>query len=86
VECALNIAKNPLQSSKVRLSRVMHVEADLLNNICHVWASEHQVLKSSNKTVKVYSIRHRAPLSCSNLRVGVNWCRARLALGHPGVI
>jgi hypothetical protein len=72
VECAPNIVKNLLQSSKVRLSRVMHVKADLLNNICNVWASEHQVLKSSSETTKVCSIRHRGPLSYSNLRIGVN--------------
>jgi hypothetical protein len=86
VESALNITKNPLQGSKMRLTRVVHVKTDLLNSIYNVWASECQVLKSSSKTAKVCSIRHKGPLSCSNLRIGVNWSRARLALRHPGAI
>ena len=86
MKSASNIAKNPLQGSKVRLPGVVHMKADLLNSIRNVWTGEGQVLKSSSKTAEVCSIRHRGPLSCSNLGVGVNWCRARLALGHPGAI
>jgi len=86
VECAPNIAKNPLQSSEVRLPRVVHVKTDLLNGICNVWAGECQVLKGSSKTAEVGSIRHRGPLSGSNLRIGVHWSRAWLALSHSGAI
>jgi len=65
VKSASNIAKNPLQGSKVRLPRIVHMKADLLNNIHNVWAGEGQVLKSSSKTAEVCSIRHRGPLSCT---------------------
>jgi hypothetical protein len=78
VESASNIAKDPLQGCKVRLTRIMHVKTDLLNCICNVWQSKHQVLKSSSKAAKVCSIRHWGPINCSNLRVGVNWSGAWL--------
>jgi hypothetical protein len=36
VKGALNVAKNTLQGSKVRLMGIVHVEANLLNYICDV--------------------------------------------------
>ena len=86
MKSASNIAKNPLQGSKVRLPGVVHMKADLLNSIRNVWTGEGQVLKSSNKTAEVCNIRHRGLLSCSNLRIGVNWSRAWFALSHSGAI
>jgi len=44
VESATNIAKDALQSRQVRCSRIMHVEADLLNSIGNVWPCEGQIL------------------------------------------
>jgi hypothetical protein len=60
----------------------MHVKADLLNSVRNVWAGERQVLESSSKAAEVCSIRHRGPVSCNNLRIGVNWSGAWLALCH----
>jgi hypothetical protein len=44
VESASNIAKNSLQSCKVRLTGVVHMKADLLHSICSIWPGERQVL------------------------------------------
>lgn len=43
-----NISKNSLESSKVRLSGVMHEEADLLDNICNVGSGKCQILKGTS--------------------------------------
>jgi hypothetical protein len=64
----------------------MHVKTDLLDCIRNVWPSERQVLEGASKAAEVCSIRHWGPLSCSNLRIGVNWCGARLALCHSSAI
>jgi hypothetical protein len=50
IECALEIAKNMLYEGKVRLSRIVHEETDLLNSICNIWPGEGEILKSTCKT------------------------------------
>jgi hypothetical protein len=53
VQSTLKIAENALHSAQVRLQRVMHVEADLLNSICNIWTSEGEILKSTSNTAIV---------------------------------
>jgi hypothetical protein len=45
VQGALNVAKNPLQSNQMNVSRSVHVETYLLNCISNVGSSEGEVLK-----------------------------------------
>lgn len=49
VQSALHVAKDPLDEMEVRLTRGMHTEADLLNNISNIWSSQHKVLKALAK-------------------------------------
>jgi hypothetical protein len=39
-EGALDIPKNTLDQREVLISRIMHVEADLLNRISNIWTGE----------------------------------------------
>jgi hypothetical protein len=39
-----DIAKNALESRKIRLPWIMHVKANLLNNICNIWPGEGEIL------------------------------------------
>jgi hypothetical protein len=39
-EGALDIPKNTLDQCEVLISRIMHVEADLLNRISNIWMGE----------------------------------------------
>ena len=48
-----NVPKNALESSKVRLSRIMHVETDLLHGIGNVRSREGQILQSACKTAVI---------------------------------
>ena len=38
VQSTLNIVQNESDEVEVPFPRIMHVEADLLNNICKVWS------------------------------------------------
>ena len=59
MKSASNIAKNSLQGSKVRLPGVVHMKADLINNIHNVLAGE-GVVESSSKTAEVCSVVRRS--------------------------
>jgi hypothetical protein len=42
--CAVNVPQDPLEKSQMTLTRIMHVHASLLYNVCNVWKSNRQVL------------------------------------------
>jgi hypothetical protein len=44
VNCPLNVVKKVLQRSKMRLLRIMHMEADMLNNVGEIRPGESEVL------------------------------------------
>lgn len=44
IKSAAYVPKNALESSKVRLPRIVHVKTDLLNCIRDVWPSEGEIL------------------------------------------
>ena len=81
MQCALNVAQDTLQGSKVRLTRIMHVQANLLNGISDIRPGEGEVLQSTGETPEVGGILNRWTIS-RQLGVGVHRSRARLALGH----
>jgi len=79
---ALKVVKNPLGSSQVSLTRIMHVKADLLDSICNVRASEHQVLEGTYKIAVGSRIIHRRASICGDLGTSVNGGRAGIAATH----
>ena len=56
---ALKIAKDAFNERKVRFTRVMHMEMDLLNNISNVWASESSVLEGTREATMERGIRNQ---------------------------
>ena len=81
MQCASNVAQDTLQDSKVRLTRIMHVQANLLNGISDIRPGEGEVLQSTGETPEVGGILNRWTIS-RQLGVGVHRSRARLALGR----
>ena len=50
VNCATEVAEEPLQSSEVWLPGIMHMETDLLNSVGEVRPGEGEVLQSAGQT------------------------------------
>jgi hypothetical protein len=61
VGCPTKIAQDALHGRQVGLSRVMHVQADLLHGISDVGPCERQVLEGSGNTPKLRGVRNRRP-------------------------
>jgi hypothetical protein len=80
---ASEVAEEALEGSEVRLPRIMHMKAQLLNRISDVRPSEGEVLESTSKTPVRGGIRHRVPLGLRQLALRVNWSGAGVAIGHP---
>lgn len=59
--CTLNIPNYPFKGSKMRLSRGVHEETDLLNNVANVGTEEGQILKDPRKTTIVGRIINKRP-------------------------
>lgn len=49
VDGATKIPKDPLDRTQVRLTKIMHIKANLVNDICDVRPGEGEVLKSISK-------------------------------------
>jgi hypothetical protein len=79
---ALEIAKNTLHESIVRLPRIMHEQTDLLNNVCDVWASEGEILESTYETTIMSGVLNRRTIR-GKLGACVDWCSTWLAIFHP---
>jgi hypothetical protein len=62
-QSTLKIAQNALHGSKMRLSQVMHIQADLLNSVCDIRMGEGEILQSTSNNVIVCGIRHRVTFS-----------------------
>jgi hypothetical protein len=58
---ALDIAKNALDESETRLSRIMHEQTYLLNCIGQVWTCERQILQRTSKA----AVESRVVVSCA---------------------
>ena len=86
MESATDIAQDALESRLMWLSRVMHVQADLLYCIRDIWPGEGEVLECSCKTAIIQRILDWGSSNRGNFRIDVNWSTAQLALSHPGTI
>lgn len=84
-DSSLKIPENPLNSSQVRFSRIMHVKAHLLNSISNIWAVKSKILEGSSKTAIVCRISDRGTIISRNFGVSVNWCATRLAISHASM-
>jgi hypothetical protein len=80
---ASEVAEETLEGSEVRLPRIMHMKAQLLNRISDVRPSEAEVLESTNETPVRGGIRHPVPLGLRQLVLHVNWSGTGVAIGHP---
>jgi hypothetical protein len=76
------IAQDALHDRQVGLSRVVHVQADLLHGVSDVGPCERQVLEGSGNTLKLRGVRNRRPRVVSQLHLEVDWSRTRLAVCH----
>ena len=59
IHSTLDISQNPLEHVDMRLARIMHVKAGLLDGIGDVRMSEREVLKSVGDASKVSGIGGR---------------------------
>ena len=85
MKCASDVAQDTLQCSKVRLTRIVHMQANLLNNVSDIRSGESEVLQGTCKTPELRSDLNRWAIS-RQLGVGVHGSRARLALGHASAL
>jgi hypothetical protein len=66
----------------MRLSRIVHMQIDLLHGVGDVRPCEGQVLESPCNALKLGSILNRRPEVCSELHLEVNRSHARLTISH----
>jgi hypothetical protein len=69
----------------MRLPRVMHVEANLLDCIRKIGSGESEILQCASKTPKISWISNRDTIR-GKLRVQINRCGAGLAVCHPSTV
>ena len=88
VDGAAEVAEEALESSQVGLSGIMHVETDLLHNVCDVRPGESVVLKCTSKTPVRSGVCHWTTLSLTTCpECQLEWSKAcsqssLLALGY----
>jgi hypothetical protein len=78
----LKIAQDALHGRQIGLSRVVHVQTDLLYGVGDVGPCECQVLKSSCNAPELRGVLNGRPRVPCQLCLEVNWSRARLAVCH----
>jgi hypothetical protein len=61
---------------------IMHVEANLLDDVGDVGAGERQVLEGPSEAPEVSRISNRRPGLGRDLDLRVHWCQNRLAVHH----
>jgi hypothetical protein len=73
---------NDAEDRQKGLPRVMHVQTDLLHDVGDVSPYECQVLKSSCNAPELRGVLNGRPRVPCQLRLEVDWSRARLAVRH----
>jgi len=59
VQSTTDVPEYALQSYQMRLPRIMHIEADLLNGIGNIWSGQSQIMESTSKAPEGCSILNR---------------------------
>jgi hypothetical protein len=85
VDGATQVPQDALHRGEMRLPRVMHVEAHLLDGVGDVRPSEDEVLQGPNKASVASRIGDRGARS-GDLALRVHWGRAGLALSHASAL
>jgi hypothetical protein len=78
----LKIAQDALHGRQMGLPRVVHVPTDLLHGVGDVGLCECQVLESSCNAPELRGVLNGRPRVPRQLRLKVDWSRARLAVRH----
>ena len=80
MKSAPDVAQNLLESDEMRLSWIMHIEADLLNRISNIWPGKCEVLQGASKAPKIRILNMNS--ISRELRVVVHRSRDWLAIYH----
>jgi hypothetical protein len=86
VQGASQIAHDVLHRGEMRLPGIMYMEADLLDGVGDVGASEHQVLEGPGEAPKLSWISNRRPGSGRDLGLCIHEHRDRLVVHHASVL
>jgi hypothetical protein len=78
----LKIVQDALHGRQMGLPRVVYVQTDLLHSVDDVRPCECQVLESSCNAPELRDILNKRPRVPCQLRLEVDWSRARLAVRH----
>jgi len=70
----------------MRLSRIMHVETDLLNSIGNIWASKGKILESTSEASKINPIDKGSTFSSRQLGICINRSGTRFAISHTSAL
>jgi hypothetical protein len=82
----MDVPKNLFHRGPVSITRRMHIEADLLHGILQLWASESQVLQTTNNGAIVRRIRSRQSSGSGELGIRVDRSGRRRAVKHPNTL
>jgi hypothetical protein len=82
VQGASQIVQDVLHCSEVRLSGIMHMKANLLDEVGDVWAGECQVLEGLDETHELSWISNRRTRCGKDLGLRVHGRRDWLAVHH----
>ena len=83
---AADVAENPLHKGPMGVTRGVHMETQLLDNILKIWPSESQILKSTDNGLVERSIRRGRALESRNLGLCVNRSSDRVTVEHAGTL
>jgi hypothetical protein len=86
IQSTLKVAKDPLNESKIRLARSMHVKAHLLNSVLNIRASVREILKSTGNTAVLSSITNKLTFCVRKFSLSINVCRAGVTPGHASAL
>jgi hypothetical protein len=75
-----------LHDSEVGFLGIVHVEADLLDDVGDVGAGERQVLEGPSKAPEVSRISNKRPRLSGDLGMCVHRCQNRLVVHHDSLL
>jgi hypothetical protein len=86
VQGASQIVYDALHRGEVRLPRIMHMKANLLDGIGDVGAGERQVLEGPGETPELSQISNRRPGSGGDLGLPVHGHQDQLVVHHASAL
>jgi hypothetical protein len=86
VEVATEVAKNLLEGDEVGLSRGVHMQAHLLDDVRDVGLGEGEVLECTGEAMVGHRANDRGAVILRELHLSVDGCGAWLAVGHASLL